>query len=70
MKCPLITTGFFADPKASGMEAIDCFAEKCAWWGLYREAVGKEQGACCIPAIALVLSDIMAKMPTEAQFKR
>lgn len=32
MKCPIITAGFWADPNASGKDAVDCLKDQCEWW--------------------------------------
>ncbi|GAH73499.1 unnamed protein product [marine sediment metagenome] len=70
MKCPVITAGFWADPRASGADAIVCLKEECAWWD-------KVLQRCAIPRIAERLDQITYhlatmenKMPHEMQFRK
>ena len=32
MKCPLLQSGWIANPQTVKTEITDCFEEECAWW--------------------------------------
>lgn len=70
MKCPITRARQVIDEEAFKYKIGDCLQEECAWWGKYLEADGKEIDCCSVPAIALALSDIMNRMPTEKQFRK